>query len=66
MKKHELYQLNPADLGKLLQDTQEEISKLRMQKALGQLDNIALIRNKRKDVARILTLMNGKKAATKS
>jgi large subunit ribosomal protein L29 len=66
MKKNELYQLNPADLEKLLQDTQEEISKLRMQKALGQLDNISLIRNKRKDVARILTLINGKKAANKS
>jgi large subunit ribosomal protein L29 len=66
MKKNELNQINQEDLEKLLQDTQDEISKLRMQKAIGQLDNVNLIRTKRKDVARIFTLLNAKKATDKS
>ncbi len=66
MKKNELNQINQEDLEKLLQDTQDEISKLRMQKAIGQLDNVNLIRTKRKEVARIFTLLNAKKATDKS
>ncbi len=66
MKKNEFNALGQAELEKLLVDTREEISKLRLQKALGQVDNLRLIRNKRKVVARVETRLGElKRAAVK-
>ena len=66
MKKNDIRHLSPIELEKLLSDTQDEILKLRIQKAIGQLDNIHLIRNKRKTVARVTTILNNKKTVAAS
>lgn len=56
MKRKDTQQLSDAELDKLRHDTIEELGKLPFQKATGQLENVHLIRNKRKLLARILTL----------
>jgi ribosomal protein L29 len=63
MKIKDLRQLSEPELTKVLHDTQEEIGKLLLQKAIGQLDNVHLIRIKRKLVAKVLTLIKEKDAA---
>jgi large subunit ribosomal protein L29 len=65
MKKKELSLLTESELDKLAHDTREEIGKLRFQKALGQLDNSHLMREKRRLIARIETLSQIKKVAKK-
>ena len=56
MKRKDVRQLNDAELDKLWHDTVEELGKLPFQKAIGQLENVHLIRNKRKLLARVVTL----------
>lgn len=66
MKKKDIRELSEIELEKLQSDTIEEIGKLRFQKALGQIDNVHLIRNKRKFLARILTIRKEKFAGNKT
>jgi len=56
MKLKDIRQLSDPELEKLQHDTVEELGKLPFQKAIGQLENLHLIRNKRKLLARILTI----------
>lgn len=66
MKKKDMRELSDMELDKLESDTIEEIGKLRFQKSLGQLDNLHLIRNQRKVLARILTIRKVKFGVNKS
>jgi large subunit ribosomal protein L29 len=58
MKRKDIRQLNDVELDKLRHDTTEELGKLPFQKATGQMENVHLIREKRRLLARVLTLQN--------
>lgn len=53
----EIKGLNPAELQAKEQELKEELFNLRFQKAIGQLDNTARIKEVRKTIARIKTAL---------
>ena len=57
MKAAQLRDLPYAELAEQLDDAKEELFNLRFQLATNQLDNDARIRQVRRDIARILTVM---------
>lgn len=61
MKKNDIQDLktkNVDELKRILSDFQGEISKLSVDKSLGKLKNTNQIKNKKKDVARVLTFLS--------
>jgi large subunit ribosomal protein L29 len=58
MKIAEIRKLSTADLTKQSTKLREEIAELRRQYALGEMQNTRAIRNKRKDLARMLTVLS--------
>ena len=58
MKTNELRKLTTEELNKKVTECKEELFNLRMQKATGMLENPARIRELRKTVARINTILN--------
>ena len=65
MKKNELADLKGKtvdELERLLLDIREELSKLKIDMSLGKNKNVNQARNKRKDIARILTILSMKAA----
>ena len=60
MKASELRQKSKDDLQTLLQDLSRERFNLRMQKSTGQLSNSAEVKRVRRDIARLLTVLNEK------
>lgn len=57
MKSSEIRQMTPAEVAQLLKDKTEELSNFRMQLVTRQVDNPLLIRQARRDVARIKTAL---------
>jgi len=57
MKIREIRELSADDLRQKVIDLKDQLSRLRFQKAMGQLDNPMKIRNIRKDIARINTVL---------
>jgi large subunit ribosomal protein L29 len=57
MKAHELRQLSDAELLKRIQDEEENLSHLKFQKVIGQLENPMKLGHVRKVVARIKTIL---------
>jgi len=60
MKINEMRALSPDQLGSILGEHKKELFNLRFQKATGNTISIARYREVRKNVARILTLLNKK------
>jgi large subunit ribosomal protein L29 len=60
MKVAEVRELDVAQLEQRLADTRRELFNLRFQHATGQLENTGQIREVRKNIARILTVLNQK------
>ena len=60
MKVAEVRELDVAQLEQLLADTRRELFNLRFQHATGQLENTGQIKEVRKNIARILTVLNQK------
>jgi len=58
MKIKELREKNIEELSKLLSEKKDHLRKLRFDVASKQIKNVREIRNTRKDVAKILTLIN--------
>ena len=58
---NELMKKTPADLEQALVDAKKELFNLRFQNATNQLDNTARIREVRKNIARIQTVLTVKK-----
>jgi len=58
MKVAEIRKLSTADLTKQSSDLREEIADLKRRAALGEVQNVRLIRTKRKDLARMLTILS--------
>ncbi len=57
MKVVEIRKLSTADLTAQSTKLREEIAELRRRMYTGELDNVRLIRSKRKDLARVLTVL---------
>ncbi|SFR04908.1 50S ribosomal protein L29 [Desulfoscipio geothermicus] len=57
MKANELRELTDAELQKKLHDTKDELFRLRFQLATGQLDNPMRIKEVRRNIARVKTVL---------
>ena len=57
MKAHEYRQLSDAELRKRIQDEEENLSHLKFQKVIGQLENPMKMGLVRKDIARMKTIL---------
>ncbi len=57
MKTFELRQLSDAELKKRIQEEQENLANLRFQKVIGQLENPMKIRQIKRDIARMYTVL---------
>lgn len=66
MKAEELRGKTPDQLKEQLLDLKKEQFNLRFQKATGQLENTARVREIRRDVARIKTILGGTQSAQAS
>lgn len=64
MKAEDVRQKTDDELGELLLDLRKEAFNLRFQKASGQLENTARIREVRRDIARIKTTLHTRKPAS--
>jgi large subunit ribosomal protein L29 len=60
MKAHELRQLSDVELQKRILDEEENLSHLKFQKVIGQLENPMKIGHVRKDIARIKTILRNR------
>lgn len=61
LKARDLRDESPQELTKRVGDLEDQLMKLRFQKATGQLDDSHKIRNVRKDLARVLTVLGDKR-----
>lgn len=66
MKISEIKELNKEELETKLADIKKSLFNLKFQKATGQLNSPVKIRNLRKDIARIKTLIKEKEFKTKT
>ena len=64
MKTADLRQKTPDELKDQLLGLRKEAFNLRFQKATGQLENTARVREVRRDIARIKTILNAKRKAS--
>jgi len=62
MKAPTIRERSPEELTKTLSDLEEQLFKLRFQKSTGQIENPVKIREVRKDIARVLTVINERRA----
>lgn len=62
-KAKDIKELSADELAANLRDLKQEALNLRLQKAIGQLENPARIRQVRREKARVLTAQNAKKGA---
>jgi large subunit ribosomal protein L29 len=60
MKKKEIRDLAAGELRHKAEETRDEIFRLRMKRSASSLDNSMLIRNRRKELARIMTFLKQK------
>ena len=64
MKVHELRQLSDVEIQKRIQEEEENLSNLRFQKVIGQLENPMKLGLIRKDVARMKTILRERSLAS--
>lgn len=64
MKIRQLKEMSPDELRAKHAELEEQLFKLRFQKSLGQLDSPMKIKNAKKAIARIKTLLHGLEKAT--
>ena len=62
MKATELREMTSEDLAKKLKELKEELINLRFQHAINQLDNPHKIADVKRDIARVMTVINEKNA----
>ena len=63
MKPEKIRELSDTDLRAREKELNEQLFKLRFQKAIGQLDNALKVRETRRDIARVKTILKEKQAA---
>jgi large subunit ribosomal protein L29 len=64
MKSEKVRELSETDLKAKEKELSEQLFKLRFQKAIGQLDNALKVRETRRDIARVKTILKEKQAAS--
>jgi large subunit ribosomal protein L29 len=64
MKAADIQQKTDDELGEMLIDLRKEAFNLRFQKASGQLENTARMREVRRDIARVKTTLHGRKTVS--
>jgi len=62
MRAKQLREQSQDELRKTLSDLEEQLFKLRFQKSTGQIENPIKIREVRRDIARVLTIINERRA----
>ena len=62
MKAEKVRELSVADLKGRQKELQEQLFRLRLQKSIGQLDDGLKIRQTRREIARVLTILREKAA----
>ena len=62
MKAKDIRERSDDELRKALGDLEEQLFKLRFQKSTGQIENPIKIREVRRDIARVLTVINERQA----
>jgi ribosomal protein L29 len=60
----EIRERNDEELGSSLNRAREELFRMRLTHSTNQLENVSTIRHKKKEIARILTVMSGRKNGT--
>ncbi len=65
MKTTDIRKMETAAIAKAVTDTREEIAELRRRIHLGETQNVRILRSKRKDLARMLTIMSEQLAKEK-
>jgi len=63
MKPEKIRELSVEDLEGKEKELQEQLFKLRFQKSIGQLDNALKLRETRRDIARVKTILREKQVA---
>ena len=63
MKPEKIRELTVEDLQGREKELQEQLFKLRFQKSIGQLDNALKLRETRRDIARVKTILREKQVA---
>jgi large subunit ribosomal protein L29 len=63
MKAETLRELTPEELGDKRRELQDRLFRLRFQKSLGQLDDPLKLRETRRDIARVETVLRQKQAS---
>ena len=66
MKTKELHELTVEELNTKLKELSEELFNLRFRHAIGQLENPASLKNVKKDIAKIKTILKERELATKA
>ena len=66
MRANELRDKTPDELADQEQELSEQLFALRLQKVTGQLENPSKIREVKRDLARVLTVLNEKKTTTEA
>jgi large subunit ribosomal protein L29 len=63
MKAETIREMSADDLKAKAKELQEQLFRLRFQKSLGQLDNALKLKETRRDIARVLTVLKEKQVA---
>ncbi|MGE5127355.1 MAG: 50S ribosomal protein L29 [Betaproteobacteria bacterium] len=63
MKPSQVREMGPDDLKARERELQEQLFRLRVQKSLGQLDNAIKLREIRRDIARVKTVLREKQVS---
>ena len=63
MKAEKIREMSADDLRTKARELQEQLFRLRFQKSLGQLDNALKLKETRRDIARVLTVLKEKQVA---
>ena len=63
MKPEQIREMSVEDLRGKERELQEQLFKLRFQKSIGQLDNALKLRETRRDIARLKTILKEKQVA---
>ena len=62
MKPSQVREMGPDELRAKQKELQEQLFRLRVQKSIGQLDNAIKLREVRRDIARVKTVLRQKRA----
>ena len=63
MKSEKIREMSVDDLRTKEKELREQLCRLRFQKSLGQLDNALKLKEARRDIARVLTILKEKQVA---